>query len=125
MDNAPKIFELSRKKSYSVIKALTDNNWITQINTQQGISLTHIQEVVMLWERLADISLTDGVRDSITWKLSIDGVYSASSAYKAQFEGLTISTMLTTVCKGCPPPPKSAGSSPGWSYKTGFGQLID
>ena len=82
---------------------MIDNNWITQINTQQGISLTHIQEVVMLWERLADISLTDGVRDSITWKLSIDGVYSASSAYKAQFEGLTISAMVTTIWKSCPP----------------------
>ena len=80
MDNAPKIFELSRKKSCSVRKALTDNNWITQINTQQGISLTHIQEVVMLWERLADITLADEVCDSITWKLSVDGVYSASLA---------------------------------------------
>jgi hypothetical protein len=40
----------------------------------------------MLWEMVANIELTIGTEDNITWKFIKDGTYSASSAYKMQIE---------------------------------------
>ena len=43
------------------------------------------------------ISLNDDIEDSIIWKFTKDGMYSASSAYKAQFEGHTSSDLVHSV----------------------------
>ena len=46
----------------------------------------------------------EGTTDDITWKFTNSGLYTASSAYKAQFEGLPRSTMPEMVWKNWAPP---------------------
>jgi hypothetical protein len=65
--------------------------------------MVHIEKIVNLWELLSNVHLVHNVPNKIYWKFTNDGKYSASSAYKMQFEGL-ISTM---VCLGL----KSLGST--------------
>lgn len=63
------------------------------------LSLAHIQEFSILWEKVSEISLNAGIRDrdTIFWKLNLSGEYSASSAYMAQFEGHLRSNMTRAV----------------------------
>ena len=53
---------------------------------------------------LDDVHLEEHREDDITWKHSNDGMYSAASAYKAQFLGLTLSPMDRMVWKVWAPP---------------------
>lgn len=39
------------------MKAFEDNFWISQIDFRQGISVEHIREFVLLWEKLASVFL--------------------------------------------------------------------
>jgi hypothetical protein len=48
-----------------------------------------IEEFTLLYMVLSSVQLTDH-KDSVTWKWSIDGKYSASSAYECQWWGATI-----------------------------------
>ena len=88
---------IAKKNTCIVQKALLNNFWVSQINTQHGLSLGHIQEFALLWERVSGINLVAGVRDTILWKLSTSGEYSASSAYMGQFEGHLKSSMNMSV----------------------------
>ena len=97
-DIAPKIFEISRKKGATVSKAIGDNAWVTHIDTQQGMTLEHIQQFTMLWGMIANVTIHPGVNDSIMWKLTNGGTYT-NSAYKAQFAGLVRSNMQAMVWK--------------------------
>ena len=54
-DIAPKIFDLSKKKSTSVQKALLNNYWVSQIDTHHGLTMEHIQEFALLWEKLSSV----------------------------------------------------------------------
>ena len=62
---------------------MANNQWIVNIDSSNGLSLEHIQQFANLWEKLTTVALDDDVEDSIIWKFTKDGVYSASSAYKA------------------------------------------
>lgn len=103
-DIAPALYDISKKKTCTVQKALLNNFWVSQINTQHGLSLGHIQEFALLWERVSGINLVAGVRDTILWKLTTSGDYSASSAYMAEFEGHLRSNMNMSVWKAWAPP---------------------
>jgi hypothetical protein len=63
-----------------------------------------IEEFVNLWGLLQDVHLPHDVPDTITWKFTNDGKYSASSAYKMQFEGLVSTSLNSTVWKVWAPP---------------------
>ena len=80
-DIAPRIFDLSRKKSCSVQIALLNNFWVSQIDTRHGITLEHLQEFITLWGKLSSITLNNSVQDTIHWKFTTQGEYSASTAY--------------------------------------------
>ena len=64
-DIAPKIFDLSRKKRSSVRSSLTDNTWVRNIDTSQGLTFEHIEQFATLWEKLSNVILTPGVDDAI------------------------------------------------------------
>uniref|UniRef100_A0ACD6AK31 Uncharacterized protein n=1 Tax=Avena sativa TaxID=4498 RepID=A0ACD6AK31_AVESA len=98
-DVAPLIFEISRKKKCSVLCALHNDFWVSQINTQNGLSLEHLEQFYKLWEKLVNVSLHPQRPDAISWKLTNDGLYSAKSAYNMQFLGLTTSLMPPLVWK--------------------------
>lgn len=103
-DIAPKIYEISNKKNCSVHKALTNAYWISQVKAALVISLEHIAQFVTLWERFTHIHLDPTMRDSISWKFTSDGQYSASSAYRTQFIGLVGTEMNQYVWKNWAPP---------------------
>jgi hypothetical protein len=98
-DIAPLIFELSKKKKCVVHMALGNNFWVSQINTQGGLSLEHIDQFYKLWEMLSDITLAPQRPDEIKWKLTNDDCYSTKSAYKMQLLGQTTSLMPSLVWK--------------------------
>ncbi|KAI4973360.1 hypothetical protein ZWY2020_029068 [Hordeum vulgare] len=60
-------------------------------------------ELIHLSDMLSHTHLTTSERDSITWKLTNDGTYSARSAYNFQFEGLVSSDMYTAVWRSWAP----------------------
>ena len=61
--------------------------------------MAHIQEFATLWGMLADVTLNQGSQDTITWKFTNSGEYSASSAYMVQFVGLSFCPMNATIWK--------------------------
>jgi hypothetical protein len=69
-------------KSLTVVAALQDDRWVTEI--RGAPSIPAIVEFMDTWERMRGIFLGDG-DDSFTWKVAASGVYSASSAYNAFF----------------------------------------
>ena len=83
---------------------MQDEAWISQINTTGGLTLPHIQQFVALWTRLQDVHLNEATPDTITWTMSSSGIYSASSAYHAQFLGSISTNMKRTVWKVWAPP---------------------
>uniref|UniRef100_A0A453PZ75 Reverse transcriptase zinc-binding domain-containing protein n=1 Tax=Aegilops tauschii subsp. strangulata TaxID=200361 RepID=A0A453PZ75_AEGTS len=103
-DITPKIFEISKRKACVVSKALDNHSWIHQINTQEGLTLTHIQQFAKLWEMLAGVTLRNDMQDTISWKFTTNGEYSASTAYLAQFADLTYNTNNATIWKMWAPP---------------------
>ena len=85
-------------------KALQNNFWVSQINTRGIFSANQLTQFVNLWEKISVVQLNpDGV-DTISWKFTNDGLYTAASAYKAQFSGLVDTNMLQWVWKNWAPP---------------------
>lgn len=121
-DIAPKIFDISRKKGVTVATALRDGHWIAQINIDAGLTLEHLQQFLALWEKLATVAIQPGVQDSILWKSTNDGQYSAKSAYLAQFHDLPLSSLAAAVWKAWAPP--NVNFSRGSLSTTEFGRLI-
>jgi hypothetical protein len=52
---------------------------LQRINTEK-----QMDKFVKLWSKIQLVNLSEA-RDSITWKLTTDGSYSASSSYAIQF----------------------------------------
>ena len=105
-DIAPKKFELSQRRNCSVQKVLLNNFWVSQVKTSQGMTVDHLHEFVNLWEKLSHVQIIPDMPESIIWKLTKDGHYSAATAYSAQFFGLVDSDLTQIVWKTWPPPKK-------------------
>jgi hypothetical protein len=103
-DIAPLIFKVSKRKNYTVNKALNSNFWVSQVNTQEGFSVEYIVQFTNLWEMLHAIHFDPNVPDSISWKFTNDGSYSSKTAYKMQFLGRPISPLPSEVWKPWAPP---------------------
>ena len=84
--------------------ALRANAWMLQIKRDTVITGDHVREFFTLWMLTHDFHIDDDVEDDIVWKHSMDGIYSVSTAYKAQFLGLTLSHMDFMVWKAWAPP---------------------
>lgn len=84
VDVAPGLFGLARRKKLTVKDALAGNRWMKDLERLASEDL--LDQLVKLWELLQPIVLSN-VPDTIRWKISNDGGYSAASAYNAQFVG--------------------------------------
>ena len=84
--------------------ALKENAWILKIKQGTTIYVNHISKFFNLWMLLHDFRLDMQAEDDIIWKHANDGIYTASSAYKAQFLGLTLSPLDRMVWKAWAPP---------------------
>ena len=105
-DIAPLLFAASRRKNWKVREALVGNAWIFKINlnTDTDVSIAHIREFFTLWMLLNDVHLHEQTEDVIVWKHANDGIYTAATAYKAQFLGMTVSPLDRMVWKAWAPP---------------------
>lgn len=74
----------SRRRRRLVSEALTQRGWITDIHGTLNPAATI--EYVELWRLLHSIVLSDEP-DKLSWKWTIDGTYTARSAYHALFHG--------------------------------------
>ena len=98
-DIAPLIYEASKRKNWKVRETLKGNAWILKIKHDTAISVNHISEFFNLWMLVHDFHLDEQAEDDIIWKHA-----TASTAYKAQFLGLTLSPMDHMVWKAWAPP---------------------
>ncbi|RCV34837.1 hypothetical protein SETIT_7G189700v2 [Setaria italica] len=59
---------------------------------------TELAEFVRLWDLIQEINFTDSP-DEIVWRWTVDGVYTAKSAYKIQFKGSYYTFQAKTLWK--------------------------
>lgn len=94
---APNLYRHSKRKNRRVQEAMQQGRWISDICHSLTIAL--LTEFFHIWGVLAQVppQLTDGVQDSIVWRWTTNGEYSAKSSYQFQFNGMVISpsTKLT------------------------------
>jgi len=83
---APHLFELVQRKHKIVAQELANNSWISALQNKIT-NATQLEEFVSLWIRIKRVPLNSEIEDSITWKWTPDGIYSARSSYRAQFIG--------------------------------------
>ena len=86
-DIAPNLFKISRPKNRTVAAALERNTWIRDIRRAGGLTFSHVQELLKIWEMLRNTQLIPNQEDQIKWKLTSTGMYTVASTYRAQFLG--------------------------------------
>jgi hypothetical protein len=72
---------------------------VSQINLQNDFGMEDLQQFVNLWEFVSGVQLDHLRPDTIKWKFTKDGMYTASSTYKMQFEGLFSTTYNASIWK--------------------------
>lgn len=94
-DISPAIFRLAKRKRNCLKVELQNNHWLAMLNPITSVEEIH--ELVQLGERLQGVMLIGDRIDDITWKWTESGVYTAKSAYLAQFQGQTTYTTYKPV----------------------------
>jgi len=87
---APTLFKKAKGENLSVHAALKENCWIAHISPI--ITPQETKEYIALWEFVGHTQLQENMEDSIRWRWTMDGEYTAKSAYLIQFQG-TFSTL--------------------------------
>jgi RNA recognition motif-containing protein len=98
----PALYEHSKRKKRTVKEALTNDNWITDVDYDMTEQI--IREFMGLYGKLRDVALSPLQEDTIIWMHTSDGQYTASSAYKIQFLGLTTSLTAEVTWQTKAPP---------------------
>jgi hypothetical protein len=62
---APDIFMASRRKNRTVNDAITENNWIRDIEISRITEASHLQQYVRLWTMIRDMRLLNENQDNI------------------------------------------------------------
>jgi hypothetical protein len=96
---------------------------VKKIKLKGHFSWEHLTQFVNLWGFLSNIHLEEAVDDTIVWKLTENGLYSAASAYELQFLGLVLSDMNALVWKVWA---NSKAKNHAWlALQTAYGRPID
>jgi hypothetical protein len=98
-DVASLIFASSKRKNWKVAQAMIDEAWVQKINIEGPVTSNHLLQFMDLWVLINNVQLEVDVEDTIVWKFTESGTYSASSAYKLQFLGLVLSNINTLIWK--------------------------
>lgn len=101
-DLFPALFKHSRRNNRTVKDAMTENRWINDIDHDMTVNI--ISEFTQLWAMIQHVSLIQTQEDKITWLHTIDGQYSASSAYHLQFKDNATSPTAAVTWKTKAPP---------------------
>jgi hypothetical protein len=83
-DIALNLYKLAWRKNNTVKENLQNQKWTRGL--WRMASTEEIAEFVLLWGLLQDVQL-NGQPDAIRWRWTVDGVYTAKSAYDIQFKG--------------------------------------
>lgn len=83
--------------------ALQNGRWVQDINTRTGLMLHHIKQFLRLWTRINQTHLTPVVPDDITWKLTLEGIYSSKYVYALHLLGSTATNFKQIIWKSPPP----------------------
>jgi hypothetical protein len=81
---APDLYKIATGKKRTVEKETKDGNWISIDGLTMPVQLSQYLEI---WEIVASLQLVPAQPDSISWTLTSDGKYSASSTYHVQIMG--------------------------------------
>jgi hypothetical protein len=84
MELVPNLYQQARFKYILVHQELQNLNWIINIKNINTEEL--MDELFLLCTVISEVSLNDS-KDSIVWKWTEHGEYTAASAYEAQFLG--------------------------------------
>ena len=84
MDIFPDLFKLAWRKNKSVKEEVHNQNWVRGLWRMQTVE--EMANFVKLWDLVQEVQLNNKP-DSITWKWTSDGNYTAKSAYNVQFLG--------------------------------------
>ena len=87
----PGLFLASRRKHRSVCEAMHEQRWVADLRGR--ITTELLPAFVSLWLAVAELQLVPDAADTFTWRCSESGSYSASSAYRMQFLGSTLSPL--------------------------------
>ena len=79
----PELYKIATRKRRTVMKELQEENWIRSVARLS--SPTHLQEFIALASAISQVELNPDQEDSITWRWTPHGIYSAASAYAVQF----------------------------------------
>jgi hypothetical protein len=80
---APSLFKKAKKKNILGFQALRNNSWTQLCLT--CIREEEIKDFVSLWQAIGTMQELNNLEDTISWRWTTDGQYSASRAYKIQF----------------------------------------
>jgi hypothetical protein len=104
-DIAPSLFALVPKRKSNkrtVLEALTNDKWVEDL--QGDVSVEALMEYLTFWDLLQEVELQQDSQDKLIWRLSPTGVYSASSAYEALFQGAVLFGPFERIWKSWAPP---------------------
>jgi hypothetical protein len=79
----PSLFKKAKKKNILFFHALRTNRWIQLC--LPCIREDEIKDFVTLWQAISNMHDLNNLEDTISWRWTTDGQYSASSAYNIQF----------------------------------------
>ena len=103
-DIAPLIYDASSWKTWKLREALQDDAWVRKIKVTPNFTFEHLRQFIELWSTIRDFPLEVHAEDDIVWKHTESGIYTAKSAYLAQFFGIIRSPMELAVWKAWAPP---------------------
>jgi hypothetical protein len=83
--HCPEPLQKARFKKRTVTRELPTKNWMHV--ARYISSREELLEFINLWVLLMNVNLNEEEHDSIGWKWTASGDYSATSAYKIQFQG--------------------------------------
>ena len=86
-DLMPELFKFCTMRNLTVAQALTDGKWMRHF--RRDLSVQALHQFIKLHDMVENIQLREETQDTVTWRWTANGVYSASSAYELQFEGST------------------------------------
>jgi len=84
MDLFPDLYRLAWRKNKTIREELQNQNWTRGLWRMQTVE--EMASFVQLWDFAQELHLSN-TPDSITWRWTADGVYTAKSAYNARFLG--------------------------------------
>jgi len=84
MDLFPDLYRLAWRKNKTIREELQNQNWTRGLWRMQTVE--EMASFVQLWDFAQELHLSN-TPDSVTWRWTADGVYTAKSAYNTQFLG--------------------------------------